>query len=354
MPVQTINYANMPLHGAEGITSGFNAVYGPIAAKRKAEADALASKLLELQIQYAPEKYQSETAYNQARADQLQQQIDIFKQFLSPDVTGEAAETMPNGQPAAKRPGGFTLDPSIFKELFRSSVGLGPESPEDAQQRAINTHAQNTINTKKIEQQFPTASVLTKNQEKIQGIEGLIPIIKKIIEMPVPSQAEVPLPGFLGENAKVSNQPILSQIWNFGSAGPNEQAKYEALASLAKDVGLKSQGLESNIANLKTIDKAISRRAGESEAAYKDRMRELVNDNINEYEHITGKKSDFERYDIENKKKGKSTSAKPAGDKKYVVINGKNYLAEDILQTMKDNDLTYSQVVKELEARNGR
>lgn len=287
----------MPLYGPEDITAGFNAVYGPIAAQRKAEADRLAAEFLKLQIQNEPEKYQYERAYKEAQTNALNQKINLFSQFL-----GGGNQNTQNQE----KSDGFNLDPSMIKEMFRAEFGLGPESPAESEARALRTHAQNTINTKNIEQRFPTAQVLTKNQEKIQGIEALLPLIQEIIEMPVPSQAEFPLPEFLGENAKISNQPILSQLWNLGSAGPNEQAMYQSLVSLAKDVGLKSQGLESNIPNLKTIEKAIARQNGESEGAYKNRMRDFYNKTIKELEHATGKKANYQPYEIEKKSKSSS------------------------------------------------
>jgi hypothetical protein len=353
MPVQTINYANAPMrNGAQDILSGFNAAFGPVAASRKAEADKLAAELMGLQIRNEPTKQEYERALKEAQTRQIMQKVNLFSQFLGGgNPSGMPMGGNEQGMGGQAQGGQFKLDPSLIYEMFRAELGLGSESPQQQMDRAIATNSANLINQKNIEQMFPTAQVLTKNQEKIQGIEGMLPLIKEIIEMDVPSQAHVPLPGFLGENAKISNQPVLSQIWNLGSAGPNEQARYESLVSLAKDLGLKSQGLESNIPNLKTIEKAIARRAGESEAAYKDRMRDFYNKNIHELEHATGKKSKFQPYTIE--KKGKGSEKNPAnGD--YVVIGGKNYKAADILTTMKDMNMTYDQVAKALEAKNGR
>ena len=260
MAVQTINYLNAPRAGFEDITNGFNAAYGPTAAKRKAEANALAAEFLKLQIQHEPQKYESERAYKQSLTDAQNQKINLFSQLLG----GNQASGNMSGQ---TQPGQFMLDPGTIEELLRVELGLGPESPEKAKQRAIDTHIQNTINTKKIEQQFPTPAVLTKDQEKIQGIEGLIPLLNKIIENPVPSQAEIPLPEFLGENTGISNIPGVSQIFNWGKSGPNENAAYHGRAGLAKDVALKSQGLSSTTENLKTIGHAIERQSGESEDA---------------------------------------------------------------------------------------
>jgi hypothetical protein len=356
MAFQPINYAAIPLqNGPENITSGFNAAYGPIAAKRKAEADLLAAELLKMQIQNEPQKYETERAYKQAETQKTLQDVQFWSSImqsmgLNPNSMGGSVSESGGGATGntgqSGHPSGGIFGPDAIQELIRLKAGLGPQSPAQAQQMAIDTHAQNTINTKNIEQQFPTSAVLTKNQEKIQGIEGLIPLLNKIISNPVPSQAEIPLPKFLGENASISNTPGLSQIWNLGAAGPDENSAYHGNAGLAKDVALKSQGLSSTTENLKTIGHAIERQSGESEEGYKRRIKELVNQSIDEYEHATGKRSNFQRYDLGGESK---KSAEPGQSK--TNKQSSKYSQSDLEYTAKKYGITVDQAKKILEDR---
>lgn len=258
MAVQTINYLNAPRAGFEDISKGFNAVYGPQAAKRKAEADMLAAELLKMQIQNEPSKAQYEREYKQAQTEELNQKINLFAQLLGP--MGGA-----QGQSGEPQQGNNPFGSDISSELARSMLGLAPQSPAQAQQMAIGTHQANANYNKQLENEYGTPQTVSTKQSQVLGIQQLMPILDELMTIEVPGQRGAP-------------------SWT----SPNEQSDYKQLVNSALETYVSSKGLASNEKSLHAAQQILERQGGESLENYRKRLAGTKHELASIFKELTG------------------------------------------------------------------
>lgn len=114
-----------------------------------------------------------------------------------------------------------------------------------------------------------TRSFVTKQQNVISGVDSVLPAINDLINL-----------------AKEDKIPY--QGTGTSRLSPNQQAKYEALASQAIEPLLGSFALSSNEHNAKMVAKQIERQPLETKDAYIARLKELKADLINRRKYASG------------------------------------------------------------------
>jgi hypothetical protein len=262
MAVQTINYLNAPRAGFDDISKGFSAVYGPQAAKRKAEADMLAAELLKMQIQNEPSKAQADRAYKEAQTAELNQKLNLFSQLL-----GQTGGSQAQQSGAAQGPSGANsmFGSDISSELARSMLGLAPQSPAQAQQMAIATHQANANYNKQLENEYGTPQTVSTKQSQVLGIQQLMPILDELMTTDVPEQFAYP-----------------------GFRAPNKQSDYKQLVNSALETYVSSKGLASNEKSLHAAQQILERQKGESLENYRKRIAGTKHELASIFQELTG------------------------------------------------------------------
>jgi len=144
----------------------------------------------------------------------------------------------------------------FFKHKFGfDPLAEAPQTPQEKQVDALNLFKQKEAlkNTNK-GGNTPTNTVLTQNQQSVQGIDTVLPMLDDLI-------SSKNIPG----------------IMNFN---PNENASYKAKTSSMIDTLVAAQQLPKVQASIDLVEEQIRRKSGESVDNYKSRLKDLKKDLI--------------------------------------------------------------------------
>ena len=149
---------------------------------------------------------------------------------------------------------------------------------------------------KQMEQNLPTTQTISDTQSRLKGVEGTLPIIEDLLKMSVPHQVGTPIPFTKGKYADTFSA--------------ERQAAYEAKLSNAMESYLAALGQRATAESLHVVEKALGRKAWESEEAYKERLKDEWDTLINTYERLGGEKGKYQR---KGEHKGEANQEDPLG-----------------------------------------
>lgn len=192
--------------------------------------------------------------------------------------------------------GGMSSDSELGNLMVRSMLGLPDETPMERARREMMIHQQNAMFNKDLERQAGTTTTISDTQNRLKGIEGVMPLLDQLLEMEVPGQSGIKVP-FIKENDLTL---LLS---------PDKQAAYKGKLSAAKESALAAMGLSPTVEGLATVEKIFGKQPGETDVAYKSRLAEEINTFIDRYEALGGQNK-YERKEIVDAVKKMANPAK--------------------------------------------
>jgi hypothetical protein len=139
------------------------------------------------------------------------------------------------------------------KEYGFDPLAEQPQTPAQKQQDALDLHRQKQIiNSESKSSDIPTTAVLTQNQQALQGIDTVMPMLNKLID-------SKDIPGIFGFS-------------------PGKKAAYNAKTSSMIDTLIAAQTLPKVQASIDLVEEQIRRKRGETVFDYKERLKDLVED----------------------------------------------------------------------------
>lgn len=184
--------------------------------------------------------------------------------MFSPQGMQEAQQApMPNAPAAGNPMGGLNMDllkshPMLRgfakKHLGFDPLAAVPQTPEEKQAAAIDLFKQKEV----IKQQnkggeTPTNTVLTQNQQALQGIDTVLPMIDEMIKHP-------------------------EKVYGRSDFDRSKRAAYNAKTSGMIDTLVAAQQLPKVQASIDLVEQQIRRGTGESTPAYIERLKDLRKD----------------------------------------------------------------------------
>jgi hypothetical protein len=177
-----------------------------------------------------------------------------------PHVTAAAAQpTAPTG---GNPMGGLNMDllkahPMLRgfakKHLGYDPLAQLPQTPEEKQKAALDLFGQKeALKMQNKGGSTPTNAVLTQNQQAVQGIDTVVPMLDELID-------SKNIPG----------------IWDFS---PGKKAAYNAKTSSMIDTLIAAQSLPKVQASIDLVEEQIRRKSGETVTDYKKRLKDLRDD----------------------------------------------------------------------------
>ena len=188
--------------------------------------------------------------------------------MFSPQGMQEAQQAPPVTAPAAGNTagaGGVNLDAlrqnpllrGFFKHKFGYDPIAMPQTPEDKQAASLDLFQQKE-NIKKQNKggDIPTNTVLTQNQQAIQGIKTVIPMLDELIKNP-------------------------KSVYGPTDFSPSKKAAYNAKTSGMIDTLVAAQSLPKVQASIDLVEQQIRRGTNESVDSYIKRLKDLRKDLVN-------------------------------------------------------------------------
>jgi hypothetical protein len=185
--------------------------------------------------------------------------------MFSPEGLGQAQQAPQQEQQFAPQgQGGMNFDAlrqnPMLRGFFKHKFGFDPlaavpQTPEDKQAASLDLFKQKeALKAQNKGGDTPTNTVLTQNQQAIQGIDSSLPIIDELI-----------------------NDKNLPGITSFS---PGQKAKYIAKTGGVIDTLVAAQNLPKVQASIDLVEQQIRRHAGETLFDYKERLKDLKKDLI--------------------------------------------------------------------------
>lgn len=203
-------------------------------------------------------------AQQQAPSEEMGQGMGMFTpEGLSANQAQAQAQ---NQQAAQSATGGMNLDMlkqnPMLRGWFKHHYGYdplkeAPQTPEEKQAAALELFKQKEgVKAQNKGGDTPTNTVLTQNQQAIQGIDTVLPMLDDLIKNP----------------DKVYGK------WDFS---PSKKAAYNAKTSGMIDTLVAAQSLPKVQASIDLVEQQIRRATNESDDAYIERIKDLRKDLVN-------------------------------------------------------------------------
>jgi hypothetical protein len=230
--------------------------------------------------------------------------------YSSPIVPNNEAQLIHEQQAASvgARPGQHLLDVlradpikrAYFKHKYKfDPLAVEKQTPEEKNADALNLFKQKE-NIKAASKSGDTATdkILTQNQQAVQAIDTVIPMIDELINNP-------------------------DKIYGPFDYSPSKRAAYNAKTGGMIDMLVAAQSLPQVKESVNLVEDQIRRGTGESKAAYKERLKDFKKD-------LLARKNKSVK--VVNSKKVDTTSVIPEETKtidgvKYEKINGEWYVS---------------------------
>jgi len=171
-------------------------------------------------------------------------------------------EAQAKGAPIQGMGGGINLDSlrqnPLLRGFFKHKFGVDPlapaaQTPEEKQQMALDLFGKKeALKMQNKGGSTPTNAVLTQNQQAVQGIDTVVPMLDELIE-------SKNIPG----------------IMDFS---PGKKAAYNAKTSSMIDTLIAAQSLPKVQASIDLVEEQIRRKSGETVHDYKKRLQDLRDD----------------------------------------------------------------------------
>jgi len=184
--------------------------------------------------------------------------------MFSPEGPGEMQQSAQSSQSEGGSGGGGGIDLELLKahpmlrgfakkHLGYDPLAQAPQTPEEKQQMALDLFGKKeALKMQNKGGSTPTNAVLTQNQQAVQGIDTVVPMLDELIE-------SKNIPG----------------IMNFS---PGKKAAYNAKTSSMIDTLIAAQSLPKVQASIDLVEEQIRRKSGETVADYKKRLGDLRED----------------------------------------------------------------------------
>ncbi len=188
--------------------------------------------------------------------------------MFSPDGMQEAQQAPPQQiqQRAPQGQGGMNFDAlrqnPMLRGFFKHKFGFdplaaAPQTPEDKQAAQLDLFRQKEELKKQNKGgETPTNTVLTQNQQAIQGIDTVLPKLDDLIKNP-------------------------QKVYGPTDFSPSKKAAYNANTSGMIDTLVAAQSLPKVQASIDLVEQQIRRHTNESTDAYINRLKDLKQDLIN-------------------------------------------------------------------------
>ncbi len=188
--------------------------------------------------------------------------------YSSPEEATKAAELIHQQQARSvgAKPGQHLLDVlrndplkrAFFKHIYKfDPLATVPQTPEDKQQMALDLfQKKEDIKKQSKGGDIPTNTVLTQNQQALQGIKTVIPMLDELINNP-------------------------KSVYGPTDFSPSKKAAYNAKTSGMIDTLVAAQSLPKVQASIDLVEQQIRRGTNESIDSYIKRLKDLRKDLVN-------------------------------------------------------------------------
>lgn len=262
MPFQPINFSGQQRENPlteflTNIMKGYQMGQVPSQMSRQREGQEMANQLAQLQLQQEPQKFKAEMDRNKLLNALTNSQLQNQQVELDPTKKVARLQALVTALNSA----GFGDAKSLGNALYRKTLGLEEQSPQDKYNQKLNLYKakQDLKSTDDI-----TTANRTKNLGIVQSVEDTLPILQQLKTFKAPGQ-------FVGK------------YWN-----TNDQATYEGLGGQITDSLLGALGLPKTNESISLISKMVMKQPREDDKHYKTRLEDLEKDLIRRKNRATG------------------------------------------------------------------